>query len=184
MFRKVGASSLNDTQERILESGDLRVRFTWQADRYGHEVSRRRDGAWIAALASVEGTSEQGWPASPPFQSLHIEERDDGRTLALLVGMAGMSHWSASVEIDAAAGCVRFDVACRVRAAEPGPLSSSYRLLTAGLLAVVSSGRFGPTRLEQTGGQTVVVAQPTSDACPQTIRWDYQLLAVDDGGPS
>ena len=108
-------SKLNDTQDRILEAGELRVRFTWQGDRFAHEVSVLNDGSWQPALASVEGTPQDDWPPSPPFQSLHIEHREDGRTLALLVGMAGKSHWSASIEIDAEARAVLFDVACRLR---------------------------------------------------------------------
>lgn len=143
----------------------------------------RSQGDWQPVLATVEGTPADEWPASPPFQSLHVEARDDGRTLALLVGMAGHSHWSASVEIDAAARCVRFDVAARVRTHRPGPLTSSYRTTAAQrdphtALRVEPGQRFGPTHLEQSGEQIAIVARSTSDECPQTVRWDYRLQAV------
>jgi hypothetical protein len=169
------------TADRILEAGNLRVRFFWHGDRYAHEVSVRSNDVWLPALLSVEGSPEQDWPASPPFQSLHIEEREDGRKLALLVGMAGKSHWSASIEIDEATACVLFDVACRARGCEPGWLTSSYRRAkgaTSGLLAVELGQRFGPAELETTADHTRVIAEIDMDGNPQTVRWDYRLRAV------
>lgn len=175
--------STSATQERFLEAGDLRVRFYWQGDRYAHEVSRRIDGDWRPLLVSVEGSPQDDWPASPPFQSLHIEERDDGRTLALLVGMAGKSHWSASIEIETRQQqplpCVSFDVACRVGDCPPGPLGSAYRAADAAAsdagMQIELSHRYGPATLEHAAGESRVVAQPVAAAGPQTIRWDYRL---------
>jgi hypothetical protein len=178
--------STTATQERLLEAGDLRVRFYWHLDRYAHEVSRRIDGDWRPLLTSIEGSPQDDWPASPPFQSLHIDERDDGRTLALLVGMAGKSHWSASIEIETReqepTTCVSFDVACRVRDCPPGPLRSAYRAAdptasAAGGLKIELSHRYGPAELQHAGGESRVVAKPNADAGPQTIRWDYRLCA-------
>jgi len=172
--------STTATQERFLEAGDLRVRFTWHLDRYAHEISRRAGGDWQPLLVSVEGSPQDDWPASPPFQSLHIEERDDGRTLALLVGMAGKSHWSASIEIEgpspAASACVSFDVACRVPDCPAGLLGSTYRPAgdSAGL-QIELPHRYGPATLEHAGGTERVAAQAGTDAGPQTIRWDYRV---------
>jgi hypothetical protein len=177
--------STETTAERVLEAGNLRVRFYWHGDRYAHEVSVRSGDGWLPALVSVEGSPEHDWPASPPFQSLHIEQRDDGRTLALLVGMAGKSHWSASIEIDPQVPCVAFDVACRARGCEAGSLRSSYRVADAAvsnsaveageLLAIELGHRFGPATLEIVEGVSRVVAQIDVDGNPQTIRWDYRL---------
>jgi hypothetical protein len=170
------------TAERVLEAGNLRVRFFWQGDRYAHEVSIRDGDAWLPALLSVEGSPEHDWPASPPFQSLHIEQRDDGRTLALLVGMAGKSHWSASIEIDEPSACVLFDVACRARSASQGWLTSSYRAAegaASDLLAIELGQRFGPAELETSPGQSRVVAEIDMDGNPQTVRWDYRLRAIE-----
>ncbi len=86
-------------------------------------------GPRIQLLESIEGTADQLWPSSPPFQEAHLEPRADGRQVVLLVGMAGSSHWSASVEIDPQTHTALFDVACRMR----GPadwLGSRYRILT------------------------------------------------------
>jgi hypothetical protein len=165
----------------VLEAGNFRVYFTWRKDRFAHEISVLQNGSWQPVLASVEGTPDCDWPPSPPFQSLHIEQRDDGRTLALLVGMAGKSHWSASIEIDAEAGLVRFDVACRLRAPATGPLGSTYERLSSDTpssipIAIELTHRFGPARLDEAPHQAAIVAEPASDECPQTVRWDYRLL--------
>lgn len=176
----------SDTQERILEAGDLRVRFYWHADRYAHEVAVREGDQWRPLAVSAEGSPEEDWPASPPFQSLHIEDREDGRTLALLVGMAGKSHWSASIEIDNQAGqpsCVSFDVACRVRTCDVGRLGSTYRLLggeRGSKFQLELGGRFGPAKLEKAADNVAVIAEVTSHEDAQTIRWDYRLVLASD----
>src|SRR5262249_2897942 len=114
--------------EHLLEMTDLRVRFALADDRYKHAVECFGDDRWRTVLTSLEGTPDEPWPASPPFQSLHVDTGSNGFPRAMLVGMAGKSHWSASVEVDAAAGVVTFDVACRIRQSDPGRLASSYRV--------------------------------------------------------
>ena len=161
--------------EYLLEAGDLRVRFYWQGDRYAHEISVRLNGQWQPALTSVEGSPEDEWPASAPFQSLHIEQREDGRTLAFLVGMAGKSHWSASVEIDRETNSVLFDIACRVRDCTPGFLGSNYHPAECSRLKIEPTHRFGPTAFEQSPTNLRISAEPASSAGPQTVRWDYRV---------
>lgn len=65
-------------------------------------------------LESLEGQSGDIWPASPPMQQLLIESRAEAGHVALLVGMAGRSHWSLSVEPLADRVGFRFDAACRL----------------------------------------------------------------------
>jgi len=169
---------LNTQDERWLEGGSLAVRFFWHHDRFAHEVAVREGDGWRAMGSSVEGSPDDEWPASPPFQSLHVEHRDDGRQVALLVGMAGKSHWSASIEIDAAVPCISFDVACRIRTIEPGPLGSTYQSSEDDHpLHIELTGRFGPAQLERHASQTRVAADATGDACPRTVRWDYRIVA-------
>ncbi len=157
------------------------MRFFWQQDRYAHEISVRSDAIWLPVLLSVEGTPSDNWPASPPFQSLHIEQRDDGRTLALLVGMAGKSHWSASVEIDTVSQTVVFDVACRVRDCHAAWLGSTYQRPAAAdrdnphAVQFDLPQRFGVTTLHTLDARTQVTAQLPENHVPQTIRWDYHL---------
>src|SRR4051812_28836034 len=92
----------------------LRVEFTWLGGRFGHVVSWiGRDGVPQPLLESIEAPGAEAWPASPPLQSLTIHTLPSGNPAALLVGMAGRSHWSASVEGTAEHATLQFDIACR-----------------------------------------------------------------------
>lgn len=106
----------------------LRVEFIQQGDRYGHRlITVDADGREILVLESVEGNPTETWPPSPPLQNLSIETLPDGRRVALLVGMAGRGHWSASIEALPDEAVFVFDIACRSSGGEPA-LASSYRL--------------------------------------------------------
>jgi hypothetical protein len=131
---------------------------------------------WIGALASVEGSPEEEWPASPPFQALEVAERT-GRPVALLVGMAGKSHWSASVELDPRARSLRFDVACRVREEDAGSLGSTYRRcpgpVSCDALTIEIERQFGPVELVQNGELWRIAPLPSPARGARTIRWTY-----------
>ena len=104
----------------------LRVSFVWWVDRFGHVISVARAGKHpIAVLHSIEGDAQDAWPASPPLQSVSVEKVAEYRPAALLVGMAGQSHWSASIEAVRGRAALVFDVACRLGGL-PGDLSSRY----------------------------------------------------------
>jgi hypothetical protein len=166
---------VNENRDHLLEAAGLRVRFFWHGDRFAHDVWIHDAGQWICALQSVEGSPEDDWPPSPPFQSLNIEPRNDDRFVALLVGMAGKSHWSASAAIDLLLPCVHFDVACRVPAACAPRLSSAYRTARGGLLEIEPVIELGPTHVESCG-EIVRVSVPLSPhAAVRTIRWGYRL---------
>jgi hypothetical protein len=93
-----------------LGSGKWTVRFIWDQDRFRHEVYA--DGQLIAA--SIEGTSNDPWPASPPLQSLSLE--NIGSQMAILgVGAAGRGHWSISVVADEQ-DSLKLELACRISA--------------------------------------------------------------------
>lgn len=133
---------------RAITFGPLRVEFLPRGDRIAHTiyVVERGDGGgvgggdggggggdsagvWRPLLHSVESEADAAWPESPPLQELHVEERD-GRSVALLVGRAGKSHWSASIgrEFGQNGGdALVFDVACRV-SSRPQRLGSAYEL--------------------------------------------------------
>lgn len=105
--------------------------FHWQEDRWGHSLSLvTSDSRRVVMLASNEGTAQQAWPPSPPLQALHFQTLPDGRQVALLVGMAGRSHWSASVEPTCPKPGLRFDFACR-HPAQPGWIGSTCHLAQA-----------------------------------------------------
>jgi hypothetical protein len=69
----------------------------------------------------------QPWPSSPPLQSMTIERRDGDAMVALAVGMAGRSHWSASLQL--CPEMLQVELAVRVNQM-PESLSSRYSLLT------------------------------------------------------
>jgi hypothetical protein len=63
------------------------------------------------------------------LQNAQVDTLPDGRRVALLVGMAGRSHWSLAAELTTSAATERLtlDVACRF-SARPERLGSRYRL--------------------------------------------------------
>lgn len=183
--------------EAVIEGGGLRVDFTRADDRFAHVIGWLNEVPgggleFVPLLESVEGTADDNWPASPPLQSLHVEDRPDGKRLALLVGMAGRSHWSASLEFDPALGKATWDVACRLHA-EPAALTSTYRVVEAKLLSVsdssvrLSSGsRCFELQLEGSDQHscTLNATSPTQltiqcfsppGLLPRTVRWRYTL---------
>ena len=116
-------------REHLLEAGRLGLRFFPAGDRQAHQLLLGDgQGGWTVLASSLEGTPQQAWPPSPPLQSIDVDLRAAAGPLALLVGMAGKSHWSASVAVDRANESITFDVACRLGGGERGPLASSYQL--------------------------------------------------------
>ena len=152
-------------------SGALRVRFVRCGDRWGHIVELVVEGGIVPLAESVEGGPEEDWPASPPLADLHIEDRPPGGQVALLVGKAGSSHWSASVELDAAGRQVTFDVACRLRI-EPVWLGSTYSLLSARCLVTPFDGA---ALVELGAGRAVIRPAAADSAAPRTDRWRYGI---------
>lgn len=137
------------------------VEFERRGGRFIHSVGwSDSDARW----RSLEAEPEEPWPSSPPLQDLLLQEQPSGATVALLVGQAGKSHWSLSVEPLAEAGAFRFDVACRVQAPPPR-LGSGYQVGPGLIIAeagTLAKNR-GTTRIEPT--------RPWS--APATLRWAY-----------
>lgn len=183
-------ASQRGTDTIAIASSELKIVFVRSADRFCHYIA---DSAAeeAALLASVEGAADDAWPPSPPWQEVHVERRGELQ-VALLVGRAGRSHWSMSVEPDAVENGLLFDVACRT-SGQVGLLASTYRLGDA--QAAVSLGnvvRFGAgyelqaltgeVEWSGTDGDRLVRIVPCRAEAnsPQTIRWQYRLLPVRD----
>lgn len=93
----------------------LFVSFVKNADRFGHVVALVQGEECTPIFVSIEGSKDdEDWPESPPLQEVHLEQRGEN-TIALLVGKAGESHWSAAVEPTKEPGRIRFSVACRMQ---------------------------------------------------------------------
>ena len=161
------------SDEAILEAAGLRLRFQRVGDRIAHTIEQRVETAQrpdsAVELVSVEGTSDDDWPSSPPFQSVHVEQRPNGEQVALLVGMAGTSYWSASVQLEPS-GKLTWDVACRVKAA-PRTLGSTYERRGLWLPRPIDAV------LDVVAPQQQFIIRPVQPwTFPTTLRWRYELL--------
>jgi hypothetical protein len=148
----------------------LQLGFAWLGDRYGQRILIvADDGSSHPLLESIEGSAAEDWPASPPLQSLTIQTLPDGRTAALLVGAAGKSHWSASIEADRSSPTIVFDLACR-HGEQPGSLGSRYRWMTDAAKLIVIS----PDQVTE-DGDALVIQPGTPPSSAGTTRWRFRL---------
>jgi hypothetical protein len=160
----------------------LRVRFTRERDRYAHAIlAVEPSGREHLLLESVEGTADDEWPSSPPLQSLSIEELAPGRRAALLVGMAGRSHWSASIEAIPGRTALVFDIACRLGTGRAiAALGSTYCQRQSPSAdfrwSIVSrSTREGGTATVARQYGLVKIQPAPATTSGATIRWQYQV---------
>jgi hypothetical protein len=104
--------------------------------------------------------------------------------------MAGRSHWSQSIEADAATASLTFDVACRVQR-EPRWLGSSYwalhgvwdcpapeRRIARGLrveFKMEPAADSPPSRIEHAGPSLAIAPDLRTLRFPSTVRWKYRI---------
>lgn len=165
----------------------LRVVFVRVGDRVAHRCELLRQGELPQTiLESVEGTAAELWPASPPLQQLHVEERAGGQRVALLVGMAGRGHWSLVVEPTSDHRGFVFDAACRF-SAPAELLGSTYRwLMPSAECAVTVTMELPPVLASRSTAQLLDDAalrlqwQPATARLPATERWKYCVRLGDE----
>jgi hypothetical protein len=162
-------------EARGADGSSLRVEFIWHGDRFGQLISIvSPQGEPQPLLQSIEGSPTDDWPASPPLQSLSIESLVGNRRAALLVGMAGRSHWSASVEAAPDKSELDFDLACR-HSTLPNWLGSRYRRLSGQAPSVTIHGE--DARVSQSG--SIISIEPALALAPQgTTRWRFVFRAT------
>ena len=151
----------------------LRVEFHWQVDRFRHVIFAV-DSTGIATplLESIEGSPADDWPPSPPLQSLHCESQPDGSRVALLVGMAGRGHWSASIGPQPHESRLVFDIACRTAIAA-AQLESRYRLDRAARFRSVTRDRI---EIDHAGQRiTIRPSQQEPTRCAFTVLGDTEF---------
>lgn len=161
----------------IVESLDdagqgVRVVFAREGDRWRHCVEFVKGECAENAWASVEGTPEMLWPASPAIQECHLQEGPHGPCL-LAVGQAGKSHWSLSVSRSPNRTAVAFDIACRVRQS-PEFLGSTYlaaseTLASASVRLVTDSPHSCETLKQFVTPSPIIITK-----LPTTFRWQYR----------
>ena len=192
------SDGLKPGETQVLLGGDLRIVLTFCRDRYAHSIQCKLNGAWLELLASIEGDHRDDWPASPPLQQLHIEQRDE-RHLAFLIGMAGKSHWSLSIELDPNARRVECDVACRLRTPAER-LASTYHIahpadgvrpqealwtLDGVRCRLEAASDRAPTCISPAGEDKVeITPMAVLGEYPQTVRWKYALSLSAPGASS
>lgn len=186
---KQGGESI---QFKLTEGVGLRTTFVWRDDRYAHVVMLIKPKGEHTLLESAEGKPDDPWPPSPAFQQLSVQGTGDQRVV-FLVGMAGKSHWSMSVEVSQPQRRIVFDVACRVN--ESGETLGSSYLADGYTMADPSTavGEFGAIRYALVLGPTLTpVAQSLSASAdqlrvdcltehstmPYTARWQYAVALV------
>ena len=180
MFEKESGdkSPHSSARDQSLDSGDLRLKFFWRGDRFGHRIEQYIAGEWQVALESLEGSPDEPWPPSPALQSLHIEHRNTG-PIALLVGKAGTSHWSASIEPLPHQAGFQFDIACRVQQL-PQRLGSDYRPAKCPakpMIRVTTTSQETIcewVRHEHSNVWRIRPVEATAEY-PSTIRWRYTI---------
>lgn len=153
------------------------VEFLREADRYRHEVLVRKNASWNVVFASIEGAPDDEWPHSPPLQELHVEQRAAGSEVALLVGRAGRSHWSLSVEADIARGALVFDVACRSSSAA-NRLQSSYLLIAPASTYDLQILEGELCRDADESGLSIAPRYDSDVGGIRTFRWRYKIAAT------
>ncbi len=147
----------------------LRVVFTKHDDRWRHVIERVAGDQATLVLQSQEGDAMAAWPASPPFQELSDETLPDGRRVLFLVGKAGTSHWSASIEAALDPPRLIFDIACR-HSQQPAQLGSAY----AGASSAVELAALDNLASVQTEATlTQVIPITIATRLPGTTRWKY-----------
>lgn len=144
-------------------------------------------GSILAELQSLEGTSADEWPTSPVLQSCSLQEIRPGHIAAFLVGMAGQSHWSASIEAVPGEGTIVLDYACRVHE-QPAWLGTTYVMAflpQAGVTLFQKSSEgitveiYRPSDSVygfQVDGQLLTMpCTQTPARFPATLRWQYRI---------
>lgn len=134
----------------VVTAGPVRAVFSWADDRWRH-VILLDDSPWAESLEDQADGRAAAWPCSPPLVELSAVQAATGPAV-LAVGLAGRSHFSASVTAcPERPDALLFEIACRVRE-QPGWLGSTYDL----------------------GGERIRLGPPhgTGDL-PATIRWAY-----------
>lgn len=109
----------------MLSIGPATILFTWSGDRWSHRVTIGTD-TWESVEGPRPEDGDARWPAAPVLVELSRIETAHGPAI-LGVGLAGRSHFSASIGPDpAAADRPRFEIACRYNE-QPVWLGSTYR---------------------------------------------------------
>lgn len=189
-----------DSRQCLLSWDDWRLEFYWNGDRWGHTLWRELNGSRYPYLTSLEGTTEQAWPASPAFQDLHSEMIHSECYEIQLLGQAGKNHYSGAIRCDALRNLIDFDLAVRIQTPVSSPLTmSTYQRSKLPSLNSESHWDIKPESLTGCPSLICEIANPADTSDNQirlifedlkglkferqrcTIRWKYQLVLAASG---
>ena len=141
-----------------LATGPTAAVFTWNGDRWAHRITTGEATTWTSLDGPCPPANDPRWPASPVLVELSrvsVPRGDAAGGEAIVgVGLAGRSHFSASIAPDPNdAGVIRFEIACRLHE-PPGWIGSTYRQ---------GDRLFRLTPLDD------------STALPRTVVWAYSI---------
>jgi hypothetical protein len=136
-----------------LASGGIIVEFTWDADRWRHEI-RTADGCVWSSVEGVDDGADPRWPQSPVLTEVSLEEVA-GKSVLLGVGVAGRSHFSVCVTVHPdEENSLLFEAACRINSA---------------------AERLGSTYRGKDGRAVRIEPQTPLPAPPATVCWNYTV---------
>jgi len=171
----------------ILEAAGFHLTLLPCGDRLAHTVGLVLPQRVVPLLASLEGSPDDEWPPSPPLTTVETLPGSSHAQALLLLGMAGRSHWSASIRISEPNRSIELEVACRIKE-QPAWLGSSYRTMVAGEMTghvaqlkvedqTVGIAAVGASVHVTREGLKIAVAPPVGPF-PQTVRWNYSVRHV------
>ena len=146
-----------------LAAGACAAACVWQEDRWTHCVDGQnssqagsqsgRQSGWQSVEGPWPHDGDPRWPASPVLVELSRVQAAGGPAI-VGVGLAGRTHFSASIAPDARCpDAIRFEIAARLHEAS-GWLGSTYR----------------------SGGQLLrIVATDEGTSLPRTVSWSYSI---------
>lgn len=113
--------------------------FAWREanGRFGHQIRVRGPDDWMEVISTIEDEGIDDWPSSPPIQQTAVHGAADA-PIWFGLGMAGRSHWSASIEPTERG--IRIEFACRV-VGRPRWIGVTYRLGEAARVAAAEGNR-------------------------------------------
>jgi hypothetical protein len=141
-----------------LATGPTAAVFTWNGDRWAHRIMTGEATTWTSLDGPCPPANDPRWPGSPVLVELSRVSVPRGGAAGgeaiVGVGLAGRSHFSASIASDPHdAGVIRFEIACRLHE-PPGWIGSTYRQ---------GDRLFRLTPLDE------------STALPRTVVWAYSI---------
>ncbi len=141
-----------------LATGPTAAIFAWNGDRWTHRITTGEATTWTSLDGPCPPANDPRWPASPVLVELSRVSVPRGGAAGgeaiVGVGLAGRSHFSASIASDPhAADAIRFEIACRLHE-PPGWIGSTYRQ---------GDRLFRLTPLDD------------STALPRTVVWAYSI---------